>query len=234
MNIIWLGHSGFRIEMGDQVLLVDPWMTGNPSFPEGREAEAITGVTAILISHGHGDHAANAVGIARQAGVPIACIHELAEILGKEDGVTCIGFGKGGTIALGDVAVTMVNAVHSSSIDYKGAGIQYAGGEAGFMIAGEDQVIYFSGDTDVTADMAIWNDLHAPDIGILCAGGHYTMDMKRAAYACKKLFDFKMVIPCHYKTFPLLEQNADALIAGLSGHNTKVVEPKVLEPITVA
>ena len=74
-------------------------------------------------------------------------------------------------------------------------------------------------------------DYHRPDIGILCAGGHFTMDMKRAAYAAKRYFDFKTVIPCHYRTFPLLEQNAEALKAGLPG--VQVIEPEVLVPISL-
>ncbi len=60
MKITWLGHSGFRIAIGDQVLLIDPWFTGNPVFPEGREAEAIAGTTAIFLTHGHGAHASDA------------------------------------------------------------------------------------------------------------------------------------------------------------------------------
>ncbi len=72
MKITWLGHASFRIELEDQVLLVDPWFTGNPSFPEERVAEAVAGATAVLLSHGHGDHAGNAMGVARDAGIPIA------------------------------------------------------------------------------------------------------------------------------------------------------------------
>ena len=85
------------------------------------------------------------------------------------------------------------------------------------MIAGEGRTIYVSGDTDVMADMAVFEDLHHPEIGILCAGGHFTMDMKRAAYAARKFFNFKTVIPCHYRTFPMLEQSAEALRAELPG-----------------
>ena len=99
------------------------------------------------------------------------------------------------------------------------------------MIAGEGHTIYLSGDTDVMADMGVFNALHTPDIGILSAGGHFTMDMKRAAYACKTFFAFKTVIPCHYRTFPLLEQNADVLKAALPG--VDVIEPQVLEAITI-
>ncbi len=227
MKIIWLGHSGFRIEIGIQVLLVDPWLTGNPMFPEGRRDEAISGVTHILISHGHGDHSGDAIRLAKELSIPLVGIYDLMSWWESKEGVQVIGFNKGGTVALGDVSVTMVNAVHSSSILDEETGPAYAGAEAGFMIAGEGRTIYFSGDTDVMADMKIFNDLHAPDIGILCAGGHFTMDMKRAAYAAKTFFDFKTVIPCHYRTFPLLEQSAEVLIAALP--EVEVVEPEVLE-----
>jgi L-ascorbate metabolism protein UlaG (beta-lactamase superfamily) len=227
MNIIWLGHSGFRIELEDQVLLIDPWL-GNPLFPEERRNEALKGVTQILITHGHGDHTAEALSIAKDLGVRIACIHELSEWLASQ-GAETLGFGKGGTIALGAVKVTMVNAIHSSSIDFKGFPVAHAGSEAGFMISGEGHTIYVSGDTDVTMDMGLWNELHHPDIGILACGGHYTMDMERAAFAARKFFNFRMVIPCHYKTFPLLEQSAEKLNNGLPG--VRVVEPVVLEAI---
>ncbi|MEL6168053.1 MAG: metal-dependent hydrolase [Pseudomonadota bacterium] len=230
MNITWLGHAGFRIEIGDQILLVDPWFTGNPVFPEDRRADAIAGTTAILITHGHGDHAADAVALSKETGAPIACIHELATIWGA-DGTETVGFGKGGTISLGDVRVSMVHAVHSSTLDVAGGTPQAAGSEAGFMIRGEDHCIYVTGDTDIMADMEWMGEYYAPDIGILCAGGHFTMDMEAAAWAARKYFDFRLVIPCHYKTFPLLAQSADALVEGLSG--TDVREPEVMVPIAV-
>ncbi len=231
MKIIWLGHSGFRIEIAGEVLLLDPWLTGNPMLPEDRHGDAVQGATHILLTHGHGDHAGDAVRLARELKVPVGCIHELAEMWAAEDGVECLGFGKGGTISIGDVRVTMVNAVHSSSVDFMDGPLRYAGGEAGFMIAGEGHTIYVSGDTDVMADMKVFNDLHSPDIGILCAGGHYTMGMKRAAYAAKTFFDFKTVIPCHYRTFPLLAQSAQELIDALPGID--VIEPQVMRAIEI-
>jgi L-ascorbate metabolism protein UlaG (beta-lactamase superfamily) len=230
MKIIWLGHSGFRIEIGNAVLLVDPWLAGNPMFPQDRAAEATAGATHILLTHGHGDHASSVVAIARAADIPVVCIHELSEWLNATAKVKTIGFGKGGTVMLGDVAVTMVNASHSSSVDSEGA-LLPAGSEAGFMIAGEGEVIYVSGDTDLMADMDWMADYHKPTIGILAAGGHYTMDMARAAYACRRWFNFRVVIPCHYRTFGLLAQDAKALIAGVPP-GTRVIEPQVMQPIT--
>ncbi len=228
MNIVWLGHASWRIEIANQVLLIDPWLA-NPLFGGQDRAAALTGATAILITHAHGDHASEAEGIAKELGIPIACIAELGDIW-EQVGCKTIGFNKGGTITLGEVKVTMVNAVHSSTHDFGGK-MMSAGSEAGYMIAGEGHVIYVSGDTDVTSDMGLWAELHNPDIGILNCGGHYTMDMKRAAFACRKFFNFKTVIPSHYRTFGLLAQNADELRTGLPG--VKVVEPEVMKAIVV-
>ncbi|MCV6594329.1 MAG: metal-dependent hydrolase, partial [Silicimonas sp.] len=194
MKITWLGHAGFRIEIGDQVLLIDPWFTGNPVFPEGKRAEAIAGTTHILITHGHGDHTADALGLSKETGAPIVGIYDLMGHWEATEGASVIGFNKGGTVQLGDVAVTMVNAVHSSSMGTD-HGPLYTGAEAGFIIKGEGHSIYVSGDTDIMADMGWIGEYHAPDIGILCAGGHFTMDMKAAAWAAKKFFNFKTVIP---------------------------------------
>ncbi|MCH2249456.1 MAG: metal-dependent hydrolase [Cognatishimia sp.] len=230
MKVIWHGHGSFRIEIDGQVLLIDPWFTGNPVFPEDRRAEAVDDVTYILLTHAHSDHVADCRDIARETGATLVGQYDLMGYWAAHEDLTTIGFNKGGTVQLGRVAVTMVHAVHSTSFAGPNGPI-VPGTECGFMILGEGRTIYVSGDTDVMADMEIFNDLHAPDIGILCAGGHFTMDMKRAAYASKKFFDFKVVIPCHYKTFPLLEQSAEVLVDALPG--VDVIEPEVMEAITL-
>ncbi len=231
MKITWLGHSGFRIEIEGAVLLVDPWLDGNPMFPEDRRAEATAGATHVLLTHGHGDHAGSALSIARDAGIPLVGIADIIGFWTTHTDVKGIGFNKGGTVDLGGAKVTMVNASHSSSLEGT-EGPVYAGAASGYMIAGEGHTIYVSGDTDVMADMAWMAELHAPDIGILSAGGHYTMDMARAAWAARKYFNFTTVIPCHYRTFPILEQTAEALRRGLPPGIT-VIEPEVLEPIVL-
>lgn len=230
MKLTWLGHSGFRLDIENAVILIDPWFTGNPLFPAEARAEATRGATHILITHGHGDHTGDTLALARELGVPVVGIYDLISHWESVEGISGIGFNKGGTVDLGGAKVTMVNASHSSSLGGPDGPI-YAGHESGYMIAGEGHVIYVSGDTDIMADMEWMGDLHKPDIGILSAGGHFTMDMARAAYAARRYFNFKTVIPCHYKTFPALEQSAQALIDGLPG--VTVIEPEVMKAITL-
>ena len=228
MQITWLGHASFRINIAGQVLLIDPWLTDNPLLPEAFHANAVEGASHILLSHGHFDHIVDTLPIAKEKAIPIVGQYDLMHHWAEAEAVKTIGFNKGGTVYLGDVAVTMVHAVHSSSMSTP-EGPRWVGTECGFMISGEGHTIYVSGDTDVMADMGIFNDLHAPDIGILAAGGHFTMDMKRAGYAAAKFFDFKTIIPCHYKTFPILEQSAEALIKAVPKVN--VIEPEIMVPI---
>jgi L-ascorbate metabolism protein UlaG (beta-lactamase superfamily) len=188
----------------------------------------LKGTTHILVTHGHADHASDAAALSTELGAPLVGMYDLVTWLAQSHKIEVTGFNKGGTVSLGGALVTMVNASHSSS--FGGADGRLAvGSESGFMISGEGHTIYVSGDTDLMADMEWMGDLHKPTIGILAAGGHFTMDMSRAAYAARRYFNFKTVIPCHYRTFGLLEQDASVLAAGLPG--VEVIEPQVMKPI---
>jgi len=230
MNIIWLGHGSFRIEIAGEVLLVDPWLTGNPVLTEDQHDAATEGASHILVTHGHFDHIADTPALSKAGDVPVSGPYELANYLFSQGCVQGNAFGKGGTIQIGDVSVTMVPASHSSSATADERTF-YTGCEVGFMIKGEGKCVYISGDTDIMADMDWMGDLHKPDIGILSAGGYFTMDMAGAAYAAKRYFNFSTVIPCHYKTFPILEQSAEVLAAGLPG--VDVIEPEVMQAISL-
>jgi L-ascorbate metabolism protein UlaG (beta-lactamase superfamily) len=199
-------------------------------LPKAVQAKATEGATHILLTHGHFDHICDTLPLAKEKGIPVVAQFDLVNHWMETKGIEGIGFNKGGTVRLGEVAVTMVHAVHSSTIGTPD-GPKCIGSECGFMIAGEGHTIYVSGDTDVMSDMAVFNDLHSPDIGILASGGHFTMDMRRAGYAAAKFFNFKTIIPCHYKTFPLLEQSANELIKAVP--NANVIEPTVMVPISL-
>ncbi|MFD1796305.1 metal-dependent hydrolase [Paracoccus aurantiacus] len=228
MRLTWLGHASWRLEIEDAVILIDPWLDGNPSFPDDRKADAVSGATHILITHGHGDHASEAVALAQELKVPVSGIYDLMQYWEGAHGIETIGFNKGGTVDLGGAKVTMVNAAHSSSMAGADGAPVYAGHESGFMIAGEGKTIYFSGDTDIMADMEWMGDLHKPDIGILSIGGHFTMDPARAAYASKRWFDFDSIVCSHYLTFPFLEPD----LGPLRDLGVTLIEPEVMVPFS--
>ncbi|MEM9967976.1 MAG: metal-dependent hydrolase [Pseudomonadota bacterium] len=231
MKIIWLGHGSFRIEIEDQILLIDPWLNGNPMMPEDQHEAAITGATHILVTHGHFDHMTDVTQISKTTGAAVSGMYELAQFLFSEGATEGHAFNIGGTVTLGEnVQVSMVPASHSSSAALNGTS-RYMGTETGFIVRGEGRTLYISGDTGIMADMAWIGAFYAPDIGILSAGGYFTMGMAEAAYAAKTYFDFKTVIPCHYRTFPLLEQTASVLAAELTG--VQVIEPQVMAKITL-
>ena len=228
MKLIWMGHGSFRIEVEDQVFLLDPWLSGNPMLDEKFHDDLIEGITGILITHGHFDHTADCLALAQKHQVPLIGMYELMRYWEATEDVETVAFNFGGTVHQGKVTITMVSALHSSSLPTED-GPKFVGPENGFIIHGDGRTLYFSGDTDVHMDMDLIADRYKPDVGILSAGGHFTMDMEGAAYAAKRFFDFKTVIPCHYKTFPFLEQSARSLVDALPDVN--VIEPVVMDPI---
>lgn len=230
MKIIWLGHGSFRIEIEDQVLLIDPWLTGNPVLPEVSHDAAVSGATQLVLTHAHFDHVADILPLTQKLGVPVVGQYDVMSHWAEAEGIETVGFNKGGTVALGACSLAMVPASHSSTFGTPD-GPKAAGSEVGYMLSGEGHTVYISGDTAIMADMAWMGEYYAPDIGILSAGGHFTMDMKQTAWAAKKYFNFSTVIPCHYKTFPILEQTAEDLVAGLPG--VTVIEPEVMEAIEI-
>ncbi|WP_323766743.1 metal-dependent hydrolase [Marinovum sp.] len=228
MQLTWLGHGSFRLDSGAARILIDPWLTGNPMLEESQHDAATEGATHILLTHCHFDHVVDVLPLARKLEIPVIGQFDVMKHWGEHENVETIGFNKGGTVEAAGVRLTMVPASHSSSFG-SDSGPQAAGSEVGYMIAAEDKVIYLSGDTTIMADMDWMGDYHKPQIGILSAGGHFTMDMKAAGYAAKRYFNFETVIPCHYRTFPILEQSAQALKDALPG--VTVIEPEVLTAI---
>jgi L-ascorbate metabolism protein UlaG (beta-lactamase superfamily) len=208
-TITWLGHAATRIETGDgTVILIDPFLQGNPTTPEGEKTQ--DRVDLMLISHGHGDNMGDAVAIAQRFQPHIIAMNELCGYLASKGATDCSGGNTGGTQEWNGLRVTMVDAVHSSSIQ-DGDSTIYAGLAVGFIITLPDGfTIYHAGDTDVFAGMEIIGRLYRPDVALLPIGSHFTMGPKEAAEAIR-LLGVRRVIPIHYGTFPLLWGTPEAL-----------------------
>ncbi len=226
MKITWLGHSAFRIDTARSSILIDPFFTGNPSFAGLDAKTAAKGITHILLTHGHGDHVGDTLALAKETGATVVANYDLAMWLASK-GLERYSPGNcGGTIGLEGFTVTFTNALHSSA-HITEDGVSHSLGSAnGLMLHFDDEpTLYHMGDTDIFSDMGLINELHAPDIGIVPIGDRFTMGGAVAALACQRYFNFKTALPCHYGSFPIIDQTPEKFVAGMDGVKTKVETP---------
>jgi len=216
LSFTWLGHSTFLFTSpGGKRILAEPWVASNPACPE--PAKKLGHLDLILITHGHSDHTGDAASIARSTGAHVIANYEVCLWLEAKGIQNTAPMGQGGTQTIGDVVITMVNAVHGSSVVEDGRVVSL-GQAAGFVIKFEDGLtIYFAGDTDIFGDMRLIAELYRPSIAFLPIGDRFTMGPAAAARAVE-LLAVRQVVPMHYGTFPFL--------TGTVADFRKMVEPK--------
>ncbi|MFN3868270.1 MAG: metal-dependent hydrolase [Hyphomicrobiaceae bacterium] len=224
MKISWLGHSAFRVETGSSIVLIDPLLNGNPAFAAAGIDwnKAISGVTHIVVTHGHGDHVGDTVAIAKQTGAKVVTNYDLCMWLARQGVATFDPMNTGGTTDQGDFKVTLVRADHSAGLVELDVGFPLGSANGVVLTPKQGPTLLHMGDTDVFSDMALINTLWKPDIGIVPIGDRFTMGARTAAYACRNFFAFKAVIPCHYGSFPLVDQTADAFCREMGGRDVIV------------
>ncbi|WP_414833166.1 metal-dependent hydrolase [Afifella sp. YEN Y35] len=234
MKVTWLGHSAFRLDFADKVVMIDPFLSGSPVF-EGDPLEAAKGATHVLLTHGHDDHIGDTVDICKATGAQLVSSFEVCMYLAQNgvDGDNVNPGNHGGTVDCGGFTVSFVNALHSSSTMVDGTPV-YLGNPMGLVVkAPGEKVLYHMGDTDIFGDMALVHERHKPEIGIVPIGDRFTMGGETAALACQRYFDFSKIFPCHYRTFPLVDQAPDKFLAALGDDAGKVLVPQVGETMEV-
>mgnify|MGYP000412354853 CR=1 FL=1 len=223
-TIKWLSHSGFQITSNSgKILYIDPWFE-NPlsacTINDVKEA------AMVLVTHDHFDHVGQAADVVKKTGGLLVANVETARRLQSEshipaEKVCYFGYGMniGGNLLYEGISVTMTQAFHSTA----------TGAPCGYIIKLEDgTTIYHAGDTGLFDSMKIFGELYKIDVALLPIGSVFTMDPLQAAWAVKMISP-KKVIPMHYKTFPILIQDAKEFV-DLTKREAPNVEVVVLNP----
>jgi L-ascorbate metabolism protein UlaG (beta-lactamase superfamily) len=224
MKITWFGHSAFRLDFADKVVLIDPFFTGNPAF-EGSAEAAREGVTHVLVTHGHGDHVGDTVAIAKATGAKVVTNFDLCMYLASQGIEAFEPMNTGGTVDLGGFTATLVRADHSAGLVEMGVNFPLGNANGIIVKAAGEPTVYHMGDTDIFGDMGLIAEIHQPDVAIVPIGDRFTMGPQVAALAVQRFFKLKAAIPCHYGSFPIIEPTADKFVAAMDGKGTQVVVP---------
>lgn len=195
MNLTYFGHSCFSVDVAGQILLFDPFIKPN-ELAKGVAFDQIK-ADYILITHGHFDHIADAVELAKQTGATVISNFEIVTWLGKQGIEKGHPMNHGGAFTFDFGRVKYVAAVHSSLLP-DGA---YGGNPGGFIVESKDGSFYFAGDTALTYDMQLIPEEFSLSFAVLPIGDNFTMGVKDAIRAAKFL-KCNNIVGVHYDTFP--------------------------------
>jgi len=202
MRLTYIGHSAFHLEASGKSVLVDPFITGNPAatFSAGDFSPQ-----SIILTHAHNDHVGDTVEIAKRSGALAIATFELGNLLASK-GVKVDAGNHGGTIAFDGGTTKFTPAWHTSSYT-DGDQVVAPGVPAGHIVRFGGLTTYFAGDTCLFGDMKLIGE-EGLDVAVIPIGDHFTMGPNDAVRAVR-LLEPKFVVPCHYNTFPPIEQDAD-------------------------
>ncbi len=223
MKLTWLGHAAFHLELGGQHILIDPFWTGNPKFPQGYE-ERLERVDVIVVTHGHEDHLGDTARLAAKYGATVVAQYEICMWVNAQGVERLQPMNTGGAIEQDGIRYVMVPAFHSSAIIRDGTPVTM-GDPAGFVIQGDGHSLYHAGDTALFSDMRLIQRLYAPKIGFIPVGDRFTMGPETAAIACNEFLELDLVIPIHWGTFDLLSGDPNDFAARVTRGRVHVPTP---------
>lgn len=202
ISITWHGHGTFSLDVGGKHVVVDPFFAGNN--PAAKTAVSDVPADFILQTHGHGDHIADTVGLAKRTGALVIANFEICNWIGSKGHENTHAMNTGGSWDFPFGRVKMTHALHSSGLPDG----SYGGNPGGFVVTAEGKNIYFAGDTALFSDMSLIGRM-VLDVAVLPIGDNFTMGPDDALLAIDYLKP-KVVIPGHYNTWPLIAVDAAA------------------------
>lgn len=225
MNFTFYGHACFAVEVAGKKLLFDPFITGN-ELAKDIDIKKIE-ADYILVSHGHGDHVADLLEIAKNTGATVISNAEITTWVAAQGydkvhpmnfGARDFDFGK----------VHYVPAMHSSSLPDG----SYGGNPGGFVIRNEEINFYFAGDTCLTMDMKLIPMYTQLDVAILPVGGNFTMDAEEAVMAAD-FIQCNKVVGIHFDTFGYIVIDHEAAKQKFADAGKELILPEIGQTITI-
>jgi L-ascorbate metabolism protein UlaG (beta-lactamase superfamily) len=201
VKLTWFAHSAFMMEVDNQTILIDPFLSGNPLATV--KADSLN-PDFIILTHGHGDHVGDTVEIARRTGATVISNLEVANWVSDQGVESTVGLNTGGGKDFGFGRVELTIAFHSSSMPDG----SYGGMPNGVLIFAPDVTIYHAGDTALFSDMQHIGRKNV-DVAMLPIGDFFTMGPDDSVEAVKYIKP-TYVLPMHYNTFPPIQQDASS------------------------
>jgi L-ascorbate metabolism protein UlaG (beta-lactamase superfamily) len=226
MEIKFHGQSCFELSDGEATLLIDPFLA--PNNPAAVATADDVEPTHIALSHGHADHVADAVGVAKRTGAHCVAMVELANWLEGQGVENVSDPNLGGTVGFDWGSIKLVPAWHTNTTPgsdgppYSAEHGVVMGPAAGLVIKIGGVTVYHAGDTCLFGDMKLIAERDPVDVALLPIGGHYTMDRHDAVVAAR-FVGAKTVIPMHYDTFPPIETDSGAFKADVEAETSAQV-----------
>lgn len=220
MRITYYGQSAFLFEIGEHAVLIDPFLQGNPKCPVTLEDVLAKNVSAVLVTHAHGDHWGNTLDFARAGALVVGTV-EIGAYAQKNGAQKVAPANIGGTVRLPWGSVYLTPAWHSSSFPDG----TYGGMPTGLLIEAEGKRVYHAGDTCLFGDMRLIGE-RGLDLALLPIGDSYTMGPEEAG-RCLDLLRPKRAVPMHYGTFAPLTGDPEVFAVEARARG---VEPQVVQP----
>ena len=220
MELSYHGHSVVKIKTNDTNILIDPFIRGNGSTDLKVEEEK---PDVILLTHGHNDHVGDTVELAKTNNALVVAPNELADYLSWQ-GVNTHAMHIGGSYQFEFGKVKFTQAFHGSSYVTENNEIIYTGMPSGILFYAEGFTIYHAGDTALFGDMKLIGDRNEIDVAFLPIGDNFTMGPEDAAYAVS-LLNPKSVVPIHYNTFPVIQQDPKHFADLVKNSKVQILNP---------
>lgn len=224
MKLTYYGHACFAVEAGGHTLLFDPFITPNP-LAKKIDAGKIP-VDFIFVSHGHVDHVADVIDIAKRTGATVIAPFEAGSWFENKGVENVQSMNHGGAAKTSFGRVKLTAAIHSSSMPDG----SYGGNPCGFVVETDGGNFYYSGDTALTADMKLIGEQTELRFAVLPIGDFFTMGIEDAVRAAK-LVGVTRIVGVHYDTFPPIKLDHAAALKVARAAGQELLLPQIGESI---